>query len=275
MTNSLTLAVAGMTFTVTAPDAGWLAELAGRYELFLLPPTPLAWRVSLAYDPALEPPASPWVVHETQVTRFHIGPVSGVIDLAGRAAEVIVAQRGYAGSAVDRALSFVLMQELPRSHDALLLHGVAIVRHGHGLAHSGHSGAGKTTTARLAAGHADVLVDENLVVSLAGAQPTLFSTPFWGGSTPPAMIRRVNRQAPLCALFLLQHGPEFRLEPLAAGDAVLALLTTEKVAVERVSSAAAWLATAEQLVARVPTYRLHFRPTPELWPFLDEALGLG
>lgn len=274
MTNTLTLAVAGMAFAVAAPDAGWLADLAGRYEPFLSPPTPSAWRVSLAYDPALETPASPWVVHETQVTRFHIGPMSGVIDLAGRAAEVVVAQRGHAGSAVDRAISFVLMQELPRSHDALLLHGVAIVRHGHGLAHSGRSGVGKTTTARLAAGHADVLVDENLVVSLAGAQPMLFSTPFWGGSTPPAMIRRVNRQAPLRALLLPEHGPDFVLEPLSPSDAVLALLTTEKIAAERVSSATAWLATVERLVAQVPAYRLYFRPTAELWPFLDEALHL-
>jgi hypothetical protein len=275
MTNTLTLAVAGMTFAVTAPDAGWLAELAGRYEPFLSPQTLPACRISLLHDPGLASPVSPWVVHEEQVTRFHVGPMSGVIDLAGCAAEVVVTQLSHAGSAVDRALSYVLMQELPRRHAALLLHGVALTRNGWGLAHCGHSGAGKTTTARLAAGHADVLVDENLVISLAGAQPMLFSTPFWGGSTPPAMIHRVNRQAPLRALFLLQHGPEFRLEPLAAGDAVLALLTTEKVAVERVSSAAAWLATAEQLVARVPTYRLHFRPTPELWPFLDEALGLG
>ncbi len=156
---------------------------------------------------------------------------------------------------MDRALSYILLQELPREHDALLLHGVATVRRGWGLAHSGRSGVGKTTTARLAAGYADVLVDENLVISLTGPQPTLLSTPFWGGSTPLELIRRVNRQAPLRALLLPEHGPDFVLEPLSHGDAVLALLTTEKVAVERVSSAAAWLAAAERLVAQVPTYR--------------------
>jgi hypothetical protein len=31
---------------------------------------------------------------------------------------------------------------------------------------------------------------------------------------------------------------------------------------------------AEKLVNQVPTYRLHFRPNQDLWPFLDEALGL-
>jgi hypothetical protein len=274
MTETLTLTVAGITFAVTTPAKTWCAELATRYETFLSDQPP-RWRVRLAQEEPADSVGPGWVVHEEQITRFRIGPVGGEIDLAARQAEVTVSQPGYSGSAVDRTLSFILMQDLPRHFDALMLHGVALVRNGWGLAHSGRSGVGKTTTARLAAGYADVLVDENLVVSLAGPQPTLHSTPFWGGSTPLEMIQRVNRQAPLRALLLPEHGPEFVLEPLPHGDAVLALLTTEKVAVERVSSAAAWLATAERLVAQVPTYRLYFRPTAELWPFLDEALQLS
>lgn len=273
MTNLVTLTVAGLSFAVTTPNAAWAAELADRYLPFLSTARP-DWRVHLRHEPDFDPAAAPWVIHEAQATRFSVGHMSGVIDLAARAAEVTAPALGYGGSAVDRAISFILMQELPRGHDALLLHGVALVRHGWGLAHCGRSGVGKTTTARLAAGYADVLVDENLVISLSGGQPMVLSTPFWGGSTPREMIQRVNRQAPLRALLLPEHGPDFTLERLADGDAVLALLTTEKVAIERVSSASAWLAAAEKLVAQIPTYRLHFRPSQELWPFLDEALGL-
>ena len=58
------------------------------------------------------------------------------------------------------------------------------------------------------------------------------------------------------------------------GMLVLALLTTEKLAVERVSSARAWLEIAQRLVAATPTYRLYSRPTAEVWPFLDRELGL-
>ncbi len=274
MTHTLSLTIAGVSFEVALPTEGWLVELASRYQPFLDPHAPPRWRVHLAQEQAAGPPETSWVTHEEQVTRFQIGAVGGVIDLSARQAEVQVTRPGQGSSAVDRALSFILMQDLPRTFDALLLHGVALVRKGRGLAHSGRSGVGKTTTARLAAGHADVLVDENLVVSLAGPHPTLLSTPFWGNSTPRSMIQRVNRQAPLHALLLPEHGPDFALEPLARADAVLALLTTEKVAVERVSSAAAWLDTAEKLVSRVPTYRLHFRPTAELWPFLDAQLHL-
>lgn len=273
MTDSLILAVAGVSFAVSTPSAEWAAALASRYQPFLDAAQP-GWRIRLRHDAGVDATAPPWVIHEEQTTRFNVGHMTGVIDLATRQAEVTAPALGYGGSAVDRTISFILMQELPRRHDALLLHGVATVRRGWGLAHSGRSGVGKTTTARLAAGYADVLVDENLVVSLAGSQPTLLSTPFWGASTPQEMIHRVNRQAPLRALLLPEHGAEFVLEPLSHGDAVLALLTTEKVAVERVSSAAAWLAAAEKLVDLVPTYRLYFRPTAELWPFLDEALDL-
>ena len=102
----------------------------------------------------------------------------------------------------------------------------------------------------------------------------LLSTPFWGASTPPAMIHRVNIRAPLRALLLIEHGPDFRLERLNGSDAVMALLTTEKLAVERVSSAVAWLEIAQRLVAATPTYRLYSRTTAELWPFLDRELGL-
>jgi hypothetical protein len=273
MTHALTVTVAGISFAVIVPVTAWLAELESRYAQFLSDQPP-DWRVRLLHESPSHVLAPSWVVHDGPTTRFHIGQMRGVLDMAACQAEVTAPDQRYVGPAVDRALSYVLMQELPREHDALLLHGVAVVRNGWGLAHSGRSGVGKTTTAKLAAGHAEVLVDENLVASLAGRQPALLSTPFWGGSTPREMIRRVNRQVPLRALLLLEHGPDFVLEPLSPGAAVLALLTTEKVAVERVSSAAAWLATAERLVAQVPTYRLYFRPTPELWPFLDQVLGL-
>lgn len=273
MTNSCSLTVAGINFTLLLPDDdSWLASLQARYAPFLSPPSP-GWLITLSRYPAASfPSPRDSVVHEGSLTRYQVGRTIGSIDLAAQRADIAVLAPEVAGAAADRTMSFILMQELPRYHNALLLHGVAVVRNGWGLAHSGRSGVGKTTTARLAAGYADVLVDENLIAGVGGAQPTLFSTPFWGGSTPPEMIHRVNRQAPLRALLLLEHGPEFVLEPLSPADAVLALLTTEKIAVERVSSAGAWLETAQKLVTCVPVYRFYFRPTPEIWAFLDSEI---
>ncbi|MER2598761.1 MAG: hypothetical protein ABTQ73_04530 [Caldilineales bacterium] len=274
MTITCSLTVAGISFTLLLPDESWLLPLQARYASFLSPSSP-GWTIILDRYPADSfPVPGDRVVHEDLRTNYQVGRTCGSIDLAARRADVAVLDPAVGGMALDRTMSFVLMQELPRYHEALLLHGVAVVRNGYGLAHSGRSGVGKTTTARLAAGYAEVLVDENLIVSVASRQPALLSTPFWGASTPPEMIHRVNRQVPLRALLLPEHGTDFVLEPLSQPDAVLALLTTEKIAVERVSSAGAWLETAQKLVMRVPTYRFYFRPDPAMWAFLDNALAL-
>lgn len=269
----LQLAVAGINFELHSPAPDWLATLHDRYRLFAAPATP-DWVVTLQVDRDLQRADPPWANHEETRTTFHVSSSRGEINLANNSAEVYAPSALYAPSAMDRVLSFICTYDLPRRHDGLLVHGAALVRRGHGLALSGRSGAGKTTASRVALGHAQVLTDENLVLSLAGPQPMLLSTPFWGASTPPEMIQRVNVQAPLRALLLIEHGSEFRLERLNGSDAIMALLTTEKMAVERVSSAAAWLAIAQRLVAATPTYRLASRPTAELWPFLDRELGL-
>ena len=271
--HSLRLEIGSITFAVHTPAADWLAMLSDRYQLFSATDAPV-WEVTLRAESGMERADPPWASHGETTTTFHVAYSRGTIDLTSRTAEVYAPAAHYGPAAMDRVLAFICTYDLPRRHDSLLLHGAAMVRRGHGLALSGRSGAGKTTASRVAAGHAQVLTDENLILSLAGGQPMLHSTPFWGASTPPDMIRRVNVRAPLRALLLLEHGPDFRLERLSDGDAVLALLTTEKLAVERVSSAVAWLEVAQRLVATVPTYRLYSLPTVDLWPFLDRELEL-
>lgn len=277
MSYDLLIDVAGVRCQVRLPGRNWLAPLAARYREFVVPSDAPAsempaWDVTLVHAAGRSDLDPPWVAHEADVTRFGVAAHEGWIDLQRRRAEVSTPSAERAASALERVLGFICMQALPREHQGLLLHGAALVLDGRGLACCGPSGAGKTTVSRLAAGHAEVLTDETLVVSVARAQPMLVSTPFWGASTPPEMVHRLNRRVPLQALLLLQHGPEFVLEPLDPGQAALGLLATEKVAVERVSSALAWLAVVDNLVAQVPAYRLHFRPTVELWPFLARAL---
>ncbi len=271
---TLRLAVAGIPFRVELPVATWVTSLEARYAAFLDDAAsfaPAGWQVKLVNAVATGAEA-PWIAHDDVVTRFAIDDFVGWIDLRAQRAEATALDAGRAAMAIDRLLAYICMLVLPREHRGLLLHGAAIVWQGVGLAFCGHSGAGKTTVARLAAGAAEVLTDETLVIALDGPQPLLLSTPFWGASTPVELIRRVQRQAPLRALFLLEHAPLFELERLDAGQAVLALLLTEKVAIERVSSADAWLDMADELVSRAPVYRLRFRPTAELWPFLAAHL---
>lgn len=265
--NPFTLEIAGVVATVEAPDAGWAAPLASRYAAFLSPAAP-TWRVTIACRPELMPADPPWIRHEGPVTRFHLFALAGVIDLAARTAAVHVPEPRLAASALERALTYILMQALPRTHAGLLIHGAGIVLGGSGYLFAGPSGAGKTTVAGLAEGVGEVLSDENVVARLGGGGVELYSTPFWGQSTPSERVRRVKRRVPLAGIYMLEHAPDFALTPLRPAEAVAALLGTEKVATERVDSAAAWLAVAGRLAAAVPVYRLAFRPTRELWDLL-------
>ena len=113
-----------------------------------------------------------------------------------------------------------------------------------------------------------------VIVDLSGQQPMLLSTPFLGRKTPPDLARRINRIAPANALLLLTHTPGFGLTQLGPSEAVMELLRTDIAAVERLTSAAVWMAVVAQLVQCIPVYQLRFRPTTELWDFLARAMGL-
>jgi len=269
MVDALTLAIAGLHLTVQAP-AAIVEDLAARYAAFLSA-APAAWLISLRIDPTLDVQTPDWVTHQGLATRFHVGASAGWVDLAQQRAAVSAPTEARAASALERALVFILLQMLPRQGQGILLHAAGIAWQGRGHVFFGPSGAGKTTVASLAPATAEVLSDENVILQRLPDGPALLSTPFWGMSTPPERIRRVNRQAPLAALYALEHAPDFRLTRLTPAQAALALLGTEKIAAERASSADAWLDVVAALVAVAPVYRLAFRPSAELWEFLQGA----
>ena len=266
---SLTLTIAGLSLHIEAP-AAWAPDLRTRYAAFLSAQPP-AWQITLHLDPTLETRAADWVTHEGLLTRFRVGTSAGWIDLARQQAVVSAPSAARAPSALERTLVFILLQMLPRLGQGLLLHAAGLIWQGRGHVFFGPSGAGKTTLAGLAPATAEVVSDENVILQLRADGPVLLSTPFWGMSTPQERIRRSNRQAPLAALYALEHAPTFSLTRLPPAQAAVALLETEKVAAERASSADAWLQMAAALIASAPVYRLAFRPTAELWDFLQDA----
>jgi hypothetical protein len=268
---AFTLDISGLPIASRVPYPDWLPGLAGRYAPFVTE-QPARWNVDLRHDPALVDTDRPWLRHHGSLSVFRVNAYAGWIDMARRAASVSTPSQARAVSALERTLAYVYMQILPREHDALLLHGVGVEVDGGGHVFFGPSGAGKTTVARLSESFGQVLSDESVVLRNTPAGVVLDSTPFWGLSTPPQMVRRIRRSVPLAALYTLVHAPDFRLERLRPWETVSTLLGTEKVAVERVESASAWLAAAERILAQVPVYRLSFPPTPDLWPFLRASL---
>ena len=272
MSKTFALDLAGVTVAVEVSEPGWYTDLVRRYAAFLTT-RPTSWSARLDWDPTLTVTDWPTVEHTGDVTQFRVLAYRGRIDLAQRRAVVYAPAADRAASAIERVLVYILMQVLPREHNGLLLHGVGVVWRDEGHLFFGPSGIGKTTLARRARGHAQVLCDENVVVLVGAQGPVLYSTPFWGHSTPSDLIERVNRQVPLRALYALEQTRDFSLQRLSPGPAVVALALTEKVAAERTSSAAAWLAVADRLVQQAPTYRLGVSLQPGLWEYLHTQVG--
>lgn len=271
MTNDcLYLEIGGITFTILLDPPLDAVALEDLYKAFMVD-TAGDWQVRVTMDDTLTNDMPPWVRHEGAVTHFQTMSHQGWVDLDEKAAQVSTPASLRIHSALVRVLSFVLMQMLPRRNDGLLLHGAGIVFEGKGHVFFGASGRGKSTVSRLARGKGQVLTDENVLIRPGTDGMRLHSTPFWGLSTPAHDIHAVGRRdVPLVALYALDHTAEFQLHRLSQAEAVMALLTSEKVATERTDSAAAWLAMASRIVANVPVYRLGFRPTYELWDFLAE-----
>lgn len=265
------MSVGGVGFQVHLPDDVWLAALAPLYSEFALDCEP-EWQVTVSHEPDLEPDPQRWIKHEGPLTRFCVEGFAGWVDLERQQALVRTSSPAGGASAIERGVGYGCMHALLRQGQGLMLHAAGILWRGHGLVASGHSGAGKTTMARLALDCGEPFNDEVVIVDLAGPQPLLLSTPILGQSTPPELARRVKRAAPATALLLLAHGPDFELTPMEPAEAVMELLRTNIAAVERFDSARLWMERVDRLVQALPVYRLRFRPTAELWDFLASAL---
>ena len=265
------VAVGGVAFHVHLPNDAWLAALAPLYREFPLEDAP-EWQISLTPGLDLASPAPRCIEHDGAATRFQTDLYTGWIDLDRREALTRPVSLEAAPAALESVLAYACMQTLPRTRRGLLLHAAGVHWQGRGLVFSGHAGAGKTTVARLAQGYGELFNDEMVILDLAGSEPHLLSTPFVGPTTPPELARRSRRSAPASALLLLVHAPTFELMPLSPAEAALELLRTFLATVERTASAAAWLAAVERLTQALPTYRLRFRPTAQLWEFLAAAL---
>ncbi len=266
------MSVGGVGFQVHLPDDAWLAALAPLYAEFPLDGPP-DWQVTVSHEPQMAVAGQRWIEHDGPLTRFGVGAFAGWVDLARRQALVRTTHLDNGASAVERGVGYGCMHSLLRERQSLMLHAAGIDWRGQGLVVSGHSGAGKTTMARLAQGYGEAFNDEVVIVDLSGSQPMLLSTPILGLATPPELTRRVKRTAPATALLLLAHAPDFELTPMEPAEATLELLRTNIAAVERADSARLWMERVDQLVQALPVYRLRFRPTVELWDFLAGALA--
>jgi hypothetical protein len=241
-----------------------------------------------------------WSVHKSG-TSFHFDFITQrlgsrpykrlVVDEDFKHARVVLNQECLSDADASRALEYPL-DELLITHYLSLgrgveLHACGMVRDGgESFLFVGHSGAGKSTTARLWKRHLplEVLSDDRIIVrrgtdvrrtllsddvGVAFASPkikgvgpecpthtfVMHGTP-WHGEAAFASPGR----APLRRIFLLHHGSENRIERLSPGVAVGELLARSFTPFYQPRFVAPVLALLEEMVQSVPCYRFQFVP---------------
>jgi hypothetical protein len=198
-----------------------------------------------------------------------------VVDQDFEHARVILNRQCLTADDASRALEYPL-DELLITHYLSLgrgveLHGCGMVRgDGESFLFVGHSGAGKSTTARVWRRHlpVEVLSDDRIIVrravvdaakSVGQACPT---SPFFMHGTPwhgEAAFASPG-QAPIRRIFILQHGSGNRIERLSPSAAVGELLARSFTPFYLSRFVDPVLALLEEIVESVPCYRFQFVP---------------
>jgi hypothetical protein len=165
--------------------------------------------------------------------------------------------------AVDSVLRIVHTLILARQ-GGFLVHAASAIHHGRAFLFAGVSGAGKTTISRLAPADAKLLTDEISYVRRAGNAYEAWGTPFAGE------LARVgeNQAAPLSTLFLLEKGPENRIEEVAAAEAVRLLLRNILFFAKDPELVSLVFRSACEFVEKVPVRRLIFVPDERVWEII-------
>jgi hypothetical protein len=163
----------------------------------------------------------------------------------------------YSLDSVLRILHTVLLAD----QGGMLMHASSVVLHGRAWLFTGVSGAGKTTISRLAPANAHLLTDEMSFIRLEDGQYYAHGTPFAGELAVPG----ANLRAPLAGIFLLGKGPDNRIEPLGAADAVRTVLANVLYFSRDDALTTRVFDNAIALAGAVPVRRLTFFPDARVW----------
>ncbi|MET0553393.1 MAG: hypothetical protein ABW221_10185 [Vicinamibacteria bacterium] len=176
-----------------------------------------------------------------------------------------------------RPLGFPLDDLLFQHHLAaagrLVVHCCGLVVDGAAVVFAGHSGAGKSTTARLWSRldrRTLVLSDDRIVLARAARGFRAHGTPWHGEGRFAAA-----GSAPLAALFFLRHGARTRVTPVSVADAAARLFARTFPPPWDGSLIGRTLEECGRVAAAVPAYDLRFRPDASAVDAVRRTLAAG
>ena len=179
-------------------------------------------------------------------------------------------ERGIAiANPVPYPLDQILLMHLLARHEGAIVHAAGVNFDGRGFIFPGKSGAGKSTLAGLLAGRRgiELLSDDRIVVRKIGSAFTAYGTP-WPGDQGAAL----NEKATLCGICFLRHADAARIEPLTPSQALERLLPVTSVPWYDGEVLPGVLAFLDNVLARVPTFELRFKPTTGVADLVEELI---
>ena len=146
----------------------------------------------------------------------------------------------------------------------LLIHSSCAIENGKAHIFAGHSGAGKSTAARLSEPR-DLLSDEATIVKITEDEITVFDSPF----RSELQSTGYQQSRPLGGIQLLHQAETNKLEKMRKPDALLSLMDKVFYWSHDPAETQRIMGLLRTLVEKVPVYELHFRKDPTFWELIS------
>ena len=260
---ALSIEIGGMSIGLRTHDPSFRQLIERRYAGFVgRSPSP-----DFQFDIDLYEPRDPTSAHRELEVKLEAGEwllqrgdFRASWDPASRCGYIRQSRTPYA---VDCVLRIVHTLILARQ-GGFLVHAASAIRNGKAFLFSGVSGAGKTTISRLAPPDATLLTDEISYIRRDGGRYVACGTPFAGE------LARVgeNQSAPLSAFYLLEQGPENRIDPIPPAEAIRRLLRNILFFADDPALVELVFQSACEFVSSVPIQRLTFFPDERVWDLI-------
>ncbi|ESU32040.1 hypothetical protein G3A_12960 [Bacillus sp. 17376] len=146
----------------------------------------------------------------------------------------------------------------------LLIHSSCVIEDGRAHIFAGHSGAGKSTAARLSEPR-NLLSDEATIVKISEGEITIYDSPF----RSELQSTGYQQPRPLSGIQLLHQADRNILEKVRKPDALLSLMDKVFYWSHDPAETQRIMGLLRTLVERVPVYELYFRKDPTFWELIS------
>ena len=261
VSGEVTVEIGGVAIQLHTSDCGFRKVIEKRYAGFLNPYTVPACRFEIELTTKQAPSDEDVSVFKRGSTWcLQRGDFRAEWDLNRREGWIRQCANPYSIDSVLRITHSLLLA----MEGGFQVHASSAIRNGRAFIFAGVSGAGKTTTARLAPHDAAVLTDEISYVRRMENGYRAYGTPFAGELARPG----ANASAPIQRVCLLKQSLENRLRRVSHAEAIRALMrhvlffARDEELVERV------LDSVVEFASSVEVMEMEFTPDHRAWELI-------